>query len=428
MKPKILILYHQFDFPLRSTVRDLLYCYKKYSDAECIYLNTAGRTQIPSTYFEIEYDLIVFQTVFISLRWGGMPEYLKVKNLLSPLLNSKAYKIVLPQDEWIHLDILNQFINDFKIDAVYTVAPESEWPKIYSEIDRSKVSFHYILTGYIDNDIVNFVNQKQALSRSIDIGYRAYKAPAWLGRHGFLKTDIADVFNQLAPSKGLKTDISTQAKDTIIGDAWYDFLLSCKYFIGLEGGSTVIDPLGDIWIKGNAYVKEHPNATFEEIEQNVFPGMDGNLQLIAISPRHLECCITRTCQILMEGNYNGILQAGRHYIELKKDYSNIEEVLNTLSDETRRLNIVENAYNDIVASGKYNYNAFVAFVLKTSIGYTEFKDQEHKTELTEKFQKMEELYNSTLTKRQKLSARLEFLRILYKKSGLRSIIKKIKSS
>ena len=426
MRPKILIVYHQYAFPLRSTVRDLLYAYRKYADAECVYLNTAGRRTLPEVYTEQSWDLIIFHTVFISLRWGGDAEYENVRKLLAPLQTHPAKKIVMPQDEWIHTNILTRFIKDFHINAVFSVAPPSEWGKIYAGVDRSRVSFHYVLTGYIEQAVVDLVASKGHSSRTVDIGYRAYKAPPWLGRHGFLKTDIADVFNRRAPAQGFSTDISTDERDTIVGDGWYDFLLRCKYFIGLEGGSTVIDPDGSIWAKGTAYMQEHPGAGFEEVEAAVFPGMDGNLNLIAISPRHLECCITRTAQVLMEGDYNGILKAGEHYIELKKDYSNLDEVFRLMQDESLRQTLTENAYRDIVDSRRYHYESFVAYVLNDAIGYQPATPTAFETSLSRKMARAEERYNRNLTLKARIFRQLMPLRGLYRKSGLKTVFKLIK--
>jgi len=143
--------------------------------------------------------------------------------------------------------------------------------------------------------------------------------------------------------------------------------LTCRYTIGVEGGSTVHDPDGSIWEKGIDFVKNNPNASFEEIEKAVFPNMDGNLQLIAISPRHLEACLTRTCQILIEGTYNGILEANKHYILLKADFSNLDEVFEKMQDENLRKQIVHQCYEDIVLSKKYSYRQFVNYILEESL-------------------------------------------------------------
>jgi hypothetical protein len=245
-KPKILILY--FDKPTRVAISDLLYCYKKYAGADCFYYSM-HRGALPEYLTKINFDLIVFHTIFISHRWLGFELFKKtVYPLIENVKRSNAVKILLPQDEWIHTDTLNDFVNEFEIDIVYSVAPESEFKKIYDKVNFDKVKFFKVLTGYIDDTTLSRIAQieSKGVDRKIDIGYRAFKAPPWLGSHGYLKTKIADVFNVEAKKYDLVTDISTNANDTFLGDSWYDFLLKCKYFIGVEGGATVLDPDGSI--------------------------------------------------------------------------------------------------------------------------------------------------------------------------------------
>jgi hypothetical protein len=69
--------------------------------------------------------------------------------------------------------------------------------------------------------------------------------------------------------------------------------------------------------------------------------------------------VTRTCQVLVEGDYSGVLKGGEHYIEIKRDLSNVEEVLDLMQDEALRERIVETAYRDIVESGLYTYRRLV---------------------------------------------------------------------
>jgi len=369
--PKILIIINQHEYPLRSTVRDSIFCFEKYYDAEIFYLNTARLYTIPSHLKEIKFDLIIFHTVFMSFRWGMEKEYKRLHKLLQYFRKCSFTKIAMPQDEWIHTNLLNNFIVDFGISTIFSVSPESEWPIIYNKIDFSKVNFYRILTGYIDPSVVEKFTNPKLNGREVTIGYRAYKAPAWLGKHGYLKTLIAEIFKNKSIEFSLESDISLEEKDTFLGDAWYNFLLKCKYFIGVEGGSTVLDPDGSIWREGVRFSLANPNASYEEIEENVFHGKEGSLNLIAISPRHLECCITKTCQILIKGDYNGILIPGKHFIELNRDFSNINSVIQLIKDDSLREQIVNDAYEDIVLSKKYSYPEFVKFLISISLKPTQ---------------------------------------------------------
>ena len=375
-KPNVLVVYGAREYPLRESSKDRLYCYKRYAKAKCFYYSVEDEP--PSYLQKINFDLIIFECTLAAHRWHGADLFKdKIYPKIAFTRESRAAKVVLPQDEWIQTNLLNDFINDFQINYVFSVAPESEWKKIYNRIDFNKVRFFKSLTGYLDESTLKKITTvaKTIRKRDIDIGYRAYRAPSWLGRHGYLKTKIAHVFREQASCASLKTDISVEEKDTIYGDAWYKFMLRCKYSIGAEGGSSVLDEDGNIWRRGTEFKALYPNATFEETEAACFSGMDGNLNLTAISPRHLEACATRTCQVLIEGEYNAILKPNIHYIELKKDFSNVEQVLELIKDDRKRESMVENAYRDIVISGRYTYHNFVEYMINNTLIKNDIKLQ-----------------------------------------------------
>ncbi len=367
----ILVLYGTVSFPQKKSLTNHLYSIRNYTKHRCVFLN-AYYGKIPELFKNIHFDLIVFHTTFMVIRWSDRQKFVKIMKNLSVLKNSKSTKIAIPQDEYINTDLMNDFIQDFNIKHVFTVSPFSELDKIYPQIDKTKVQFHSVLTGYLSPKDLSLIDQlRENFSiKSIDIGYRAENAPPWWGKQGLLKVKIAEVFKENA--KDYSVDISTRPEDTFFGDDWYKFLLRCKYTIGVEGGSSLLDVDGEIKRKTVNYLKECSDngvsADFYDVEQKVFPGQDGKINVVALSPRHLEACATKTCQILVEGNYNGILQPNIHYIELKSDFSNLNQVLEMLKDENLRLLIVEKAYQDIVESQKYTYASFVSELLTKSLG------------------------------------------------------------
>jgi hypothetical protein len=363
----ILMVYCCDVYPVRETIRDHLYAFRRYTPHRWFYLNVAAST-VPRSLSRVSFDAVVFHTTFLSQRWSPALFARRVAGV-RPLKEVHAIKVALPQDEFIHTDILCDFINEFGIDHVFSVAPPTEWPEIYSTVDFRKTKLSQILTGYLDEKTVARIASlaRSAPPRTIDIGYRAWRAAAWLGRHGYLKTEIADRFQELARTHGLAADISTRDRDTLLGDDWFRFLLRSKYTIGVEGGASILDRDGSIRLRTDQYVKEHPDASFSEIEAACFPGVDGSFKLFAISPRHLEACATRTCQILVEGTYNGILTPGTHYIELKKDLSNMEQVLDSVGRDDLRAELTENAHRDVVLNEHYSSRAFANEVVEKAL-------------------------------------------------------------
>ncbi len=256
-------------------------------------------------------------------------------------------------------------MREFDVDWVLSNAPDAEWEVIYGDLAHSKVRFRQVLTGYLEPQTVSRIDElARGRQRTIDIGYRAYDPEFSLGRHAQLKAAIAPVVTRAAREAGMTADISVRAEDTLLGDAWYRFLLQCRWVVGVEGGAGLLDRDGTLLDCSRAYQKAHPHASFEEVEAACFPGMDGNLRLFAISPRHLEACATMTAQALVEGSYNGILEAGTHYIAIRPDFSNVSDVLAAMQDEGLRYDIAQNARRDIVDSGRYTYPSFVRWALE----------------------------------------------------------------
>lgn len=370
-KANILIVFRHMAIPMRSVLRDLLYSFGKYSGHRVFYLNLAIR-KVPAYLATVPFDLIIFHTMFLNARW--QPErFAALRHKVQILKKIKGVKVALPQDEFYNPKLLCEFIREFDIRHVFSVLPESEWKNIYREVDFSKVQFHPVLTAYLGQDLLKKIDKRKRLypERDIDIGYRTLgmidKTHAWYGRHGYLKMFIADRVKKRATERGLVCDISNQPKDVINGDDWYWFLLRCKYVIGTEGGTSIMDWDGSLHERTGRFVKEHPEADYGEIEHHCFLGLDGTFKGFAISPRHLEACATETCQVLTEGQYNGILVSGKHYIELKKDFSNLDEVLDTIIQDGRRQEITRRAFQDIVGSGNYSYEHYTNYVVETAL-------------------------------------------------------------
>jgi len=368
----ILVLYWDNMPSMRATTHDHLYCFDRYLDHRVYYLNLEAET-LPWYATQVAFDVVIFHDLFFCGRWGGRVLFEKLCRKIPASAIAPAMRIAVPQDEFISADLLCECINAFRIEAVFSVSPASEWSKIYRDIDRSRVQLYEVLTGYIEEQTLARIESIIATAppRHTDIGYRAggrsWRQAAWLGRHGVLKVEIGEVFAREAPSRGLSTDISSRSEDVLMGDDWYRFLASNKYTIGLEGGASILDWDGQLRLTTLAYVEAHPQASLDEIEATCFPGRDGELALYALSPRHLEACATRTCQILIEGAYNGVLEAGRHYIPLRRDFRNLDEVLMIVKSDDQRQPIVDAAYRDVVESGSYTYRRFVEFILAEAV-------------------------------------------------------------
>src|SRR5207245_3101956 len=74
--------------------------------------------------------------------------------------------------------------------------------------------------------------------------------------------------------------------------------------------------------------------------------------------RHLEAVMTKTCQILVEGSYSGVLEPHRHYIPVRRDLTDLDRALELTRDIDLLREISERAHEDIYVSGKYTTDDF----------------------------------------------------------------------
>lgn len=192
------------------------------------------------------------------------------------------------------------------------------------------------------------------IERSLDVGFIGDTYPYFIGDTE--RDRLLRFFQAHCAELGLVCDIRTRPRSRVPRSEWARFLNACKGIIGAESGSYYLDRTGQIVAQAKAYLRRHSNATFEEIFERFFqsPQLE-YLSGKAISSRHFEPIGTKTCQILLEGDYNGILQPDAHYISVEKDLSNIYEVIQRFKDEDYRRAMVERTYEYVVSEHTYRH-------------------------------------------------------------------------
>jgi hypothetical protein len=360
----IVVFYHaRVGVPLREANASHLFCWRRYSRYRTVYVNVAF--PVPWVLLrQLRVDAVIFDTIFLSMHWS--PEYFRTHAYKClGVRDWECPKIGVVQDEFINMDWVVEFLRDVRVTHLLTASTAADWPMIYAGLDREQVKFRTVLTGYVDQKrLARLGRVKPLAERPIDIGYRAWANPYWLGEHGRKKVEIGREVTRAARGRNLTLDINNpEATKFLIGGEWFDFLKSCKAVLGVEGGASVFDRDGAISKRVENFLSRYPGASFEQARAECFPEGDGTLrELAALSPRHLEAVMTRTCQILLEGKYNSVLEPWKHYVPLKSDYSNIEEVLDIVEDPPRMQAIADRAYADIVQTQAWSYRKFVGDV------------------------------------------------------------------
>jgi hypothetical protein len=338
---------------MRRSTREHLHALDGHG-VDVVYANV-GRS-IPLWVRLLEFDAVILHPTFLWTRCE--PHFAGYTRRTQWLSRLDCPKIAVPQDEYDHAHFLDRWLDEFGTSHVLSNFDVPQRALLYPRLG-SRAKFTEVLTGYIDEGLAAYCEPRALplASRPKHVVYRAYELPYWRGSHGRLKYRIGEVVAERAPAHGLEVDISTSKKDTIFGDAWADFLLSGKAVLGSEGGSAVLDPYGEIQRRIRALLSREPDLTFEEVDARMPRGWD-SYAFFAISPRHLEAVVTRTCQVLVRGRYSGILEADRHYLPLERDLSNLDAVLTRLQDVEMLQATVDRAYTDIFLAGGCRMESF----------------------------------------------------------------------
>jgi hypothetical protein len=258
----------------------------------------------------------------------------------------KGLKIVFVQDDYRFINQTVDAIRDLGTHILFGLAPEDIIDDVYSPDRLPNVVRETVLTGYVPEHLTK-ISVPRFAERKIDIGYRARKLPAWIGSLGQQKWLIADHFLKWAPQHNLKCDISTSEYDRIYGRDWIYFIANSKSMIGSESGSSVCDFTGDIQKKVEEHERAFPDTPFEVLRDLYFKDEDGRFPMNVISPRCFEAAALRTLMILYEGKYSSRLVPWRHYVPLRLDHSNLDEVLQVLRDPERAQAIVDTAFKEV---------------------------------------------------------------------------------
>ena len=269
-------------------------------------------------------------------------------------------KVLMKQDENFKFKELAAYIGETRFDLIFTCLPPEAIPVVYPRSLVGIPTFSRMLTGYVTPTLRNL--PPSVAGRKIDIGYRGSIQPINFGRLAYEKRKIGDEVAKLKEVQGLVLDISSRWEDRLGSGAWLEFLASCKATLGVESGASVFDLDGDLAARCAAAQKKYgpirEDAEYAEQFLSELADIEGEINYNQISPRHFEAAATRTLQIMYPGDYSGIFTKGRHYVELARDYSNIEQVLELLRDEQRYLQIVDCAYDEVVNNPEYWIETF----------------------------------------------------------------------
>jgi hypothetical protein len=349
----ILLLYH-FTPPYATTVLEHAGAFARYSRFPVWSLNT--NEGFPEALRDLQFRVVVLHYSLF-----GSSRYMLGEPFLDYLASRpESLTIAFFQDECYYCRQRFAFVDDYSVDWIYTLLRPKEAAQVYGENTHGPRLLPTI-PGFVGEELLRKARRfsQPDQQRTIDVGYRARSLPFYLGRGAQEKHLIGERFLAMADGRGLRLDIATDEQNRLYGDRWFRFLGKCRAVLGVEAGVSIFDLRDEVRLQTEELLAREPGLSFEEVSQRILEPWEDNVYYRTISPRHFEAAAFGTSQILFEGTYSGILEPNRHYVPLRKDFANLEEVLASLHDDEQRSKMTSEARRDLITSGRYSYESFV---------------------------------------------------------------------
>lgn len=300
------------------------------------------------------FDVVVLHYSVVVAERGRLSRYFRDR-----IAEYRGLKIIFIQDEYRWIDETAKGIVSCRFDVIFSVVNKEIVHRVYHHPELANIRKEVTLTGFVPSHLLDREVPKYS-DRSIDVGYRARRVPAWLGSFAHEKWLIGEQFREAVKGQALICDIESDERKRLYGEAWIDFMCNCKSMLGTESGASVCDFDGTLQKRVDSYEAVHPEASFENVRAAVLADVDGALTIQVISPRCFEAAALRTLMILYPGSYSGRLKPWHHYVPLERDLSNLAEVIAVLRDPHRAEEIIECAYREVACNEANTFKGFVA--------------------------------------------------------------------
>jgi glycosyltransferase involved in cell wall biosynthesis len=360
-----LLLVAYFDPNGIETIPQSIEAWQSLSRHEIVLLNMwpgrAGNMLLPETL-----DLGEFDGVILHPTVSYLPSTVRTLDaaMARRFEHFDGIKALMKQDEQVLPGEFPQLICDKGFDIVFTVVPTAtDREKVYPRSLIGDCTLVPMLTGYVWTTMRAGLPKAE---RDLDVSYRGSIQPLSFGRLGYEKRGIGcDMATALAGRQGIRFDISSRWKDRHSGAAWDQFLARSKTVLGVESGANIFDFDGRVAAWCNDYAEGHRDedamsyAYYRRAHDAFLHTVEGNVDYAQISPRHFEAAAAGAAQVLYEGNYSGILKAGRHFFPLRRDLGNLEQAIDFIRDEAAHGQLAEQTYEEVVLDRRNWYESFV---------------------------------------------------------------------
>jgi hypothetical protein len=338
------------------TVQDFIDSFRKYSKNNIHYLHVFYDTE-PQFSFD-DYDVVV-------LTYSCRLCYLE---LMSPhvrkaIADFRGLKVAFPQDEYQETNKLHDGIRELGIKLVFTCVPEDKIAYVYPPHRVPGTRFVRVLTGYVPDRLRHLPRHKlpPMIERPQWIGYRGRPLGYFWGDLAYYKAEIGRRFKPVCERRGIPHEIAWTEEQRIYQEQWYPFLVSCRSTLCSPSGLNVFDFEGNLEREFRELIKERPDLSYEECRPRI-AALESIVDMGQVSPKMFEAAALGTVLVTLEGNYSGVFEPDVDTISFKRDFSNLDEVVDRVSDASAMQELAERVYVKVIASDAWTYARFIAKV------------------------------------------------------------------
>ena len=284
-----------------------------------------------------EFDLIILLHSVL----GDSVEIIKPYS--SYLKDRKGKVLSFVGNEYSLMKEKKEFLQEIECDCIASQLPQKAYEFLYSDLNAQLISAPHALNHHFYTPLKT--------KKINDLTFVGAKYPLFIGDQ---ERNLFIDFISKKTSK-MNNHISVGKNKNLPRHIWRKLLRQSKATMGAEAGTYFLDKDGKLMQLAQQYCNENPEVSVQKLIDDVFktqniPFVNGK----AVSSRHFEPIGTKTCQLLIEGHYNGILKENEHYISINKDYSNFDEAFERYLDPKERHDIIENAYEYVLRNHTYD--------------------------------------------------------------------------
>ncbi len=268
-----------------------------------------------------------------------------ISSISSFLDRRKCPLIAFIGNEYDLLPEKKKILTSLSVDYICTQLPFTVGSWLYEDVISARVVA-----------MPHALNQKkyfdQQLVRPNVLGFIGSLHPLWIGDND--RSCLIRRANEIMLELNLRGMIDLAGRN-LPSSQWAKFLNESIGTIGAESGTYYLDKSGQLLMTAKEIIRSYPSMDFRELYERVFESTSIEVRSAkCVSSRHFEPIGTKTCQLLLEGSYNGILLPDIHYIKINRDFSNLKDSIIKLFDSDCRGRIINSAYRHVISNHTYS--------------------------------------------------------------------------